>query len=357
MGAEHIQGNYDELDRIAATFDSTAAAVTDMVQQVSRQTQALAEGGWLGLGANRFVQEMQDLVIPGLNRLASALEEARATTQKIGQIFHEAEDEAGKIFSGMDMPAPGPSGKSGELDDAAMVYHGTLTKLNVPVTRSIADNHFNSKRNAYTVSKPTTVTDHPYRSGKTTALKYQVEVGGQKIDVYVPQTPDAKNGNFHTIDQIAKGLAALPEANRKLITRVNVEPGMNPDDAFWQKKYNNPNHRSYMTASPTGVVSIYPSEHPQRQTSLDGNLIHESGHTFSSQKWGSNSTAAAWKPWRDAMAADGNAVSGYSYGSGSASEDFSEAMVVYQAYKGTPQEKAMRAKYGHRFDVLDGLLK
>lgn len=343
-----IQGQYDELTNIVQTFDQMAQQTTQLQQTIQRCVESLQNGGWVGLGAQAFFSEMQSEVTPALKRLGDAMTQGAQTTQQTIQIFRDAEEEAGKLFNGDGgggggSPAPAPNPGDG------------LTKKG-PANGLFGAGHFDAGRAQYTVGKPTEVADHPFRSGKATALKYEVEINGKKLTVYMPKTTDSKNGHFHTIDQVAKGLAALPQASRDVITNVNVEPGPNPGDAYWQKKYNRPDLRSYMTAGESGVVSIYPSKTAQPQQVVDSSMIHETGHILSQKNWGTDYTGDKWKPWRDAMKADGNSVSEYSHGSGSPGEDFAEALLVYQGYKGTKQEADMKAKFGNRYKLIEELL-
>jgi peptidoglycan hydrolase-like protein with peptidoglycan-binding domain len=211
---------------------------------------------------------------------------------------------------------------------------------------------FDAKRAKYKVTGPVDVKSYDFKSGKADALKYEVEIDGKKVPVYMPKNP-SPSLKYHTIDQLAKGLAALPKSSRDLVTAVNAEPQNNPDDAFWAKQYNTPNFHSYMTAGAAGVVNVYPTDPVQSQTFLDGSLIHETGHTLSQQKWG-NDNDPRWKPWQDAMKADG--VHASKYAKNAQGEDFAETLKLYQMVKGTPQEAEMRALMPERFKIIDGLL-
>jgi hypothetical protein len=167
--------------------------------------------------------------------------------------------------------------------------------------------------------------------------------------MFMPKNP---SGSTHSIDEVAKGLAALPEASLALVKRVDVEPNKNPDDAYWAKEYNDPNFESYMTAGGDGVVNIYPV--PQSQDYLDGTMIHETGHILSNTMWGSDTSGKGWDDWKAAAAADKNIPS--EYAKSSPAEDFSETLQLYYQVKGTPQEKVERALYLERFKMIDKIL-
>ncbi len=213
---------------------------------------------------------------------------------------------------------------------------------------------FTAQRRPYTVSAPTAVDSHAFQSGAAPALRYDVTIDGRTVPVYMPATTDPANGAFHNIDEVARGLAALPAANLALINSVRVDPQRNPQDAHWATTYNDPNFRSYMTAGADGNVSIYPSATATpAQSVVDASFIHETGHVLSGQRWGADSDAR-WQPWQQAMASDGLRISNYA--KNSQGEDFSETLTLYQMVRGTPQEAEMRALMPERFRILDEML-
>ena len=209
-------------------------------------------------------------------------------------------------------------------------------------------------REPYTVHGPTAVPGHGFRSGTADANRYEVEIAGRRIPVYLPAQPNAANGNFHSIDQVARGLAALPASSRAVVNQVSVDPAQNPDDATWAQRYGDPNVRSYMTAGADGNVTLYPTLSTPSQDAIDGSLIHETGHTLSMRTWGNDSNGSRWNDWRTAIQNDGIRASRYA--ANSPGEDFSESLVLYQRVRGTPQEAEFRAMMPERFRILDGMV-
>ncbi len=204
------------------------------------------------------------------------------------------------------------------------------------------------------VSGPTEVPGYAFRSGKADAHRYSVEIDGKKIDVYRPKTLDPKAGITTSLEQIQKGLAALPPESLRLVRSVSVNPGQNPDDARWALQYRDPNFRSYMTADENGQISIYPTTDPLSQTVVDTTFIHETGHTLSLIQWGKPSTDKRWNGWKAAIEKDKLHVSGY--GRASISEDFSESLALYMTYRRRPEMAELRKIYPNRFKILDGLI-
>lgn len=236
------------------------------------------------------------------------------------------------------------------------------------VSASTVPGQFDANRKPYTVDGPEEVAAHDFHSGSSAALKYTVEIDGKKIPVYMPKNPVAGE-NYHSIDEVAKGLASLPEVSLGKVNSVSVDPNQNPDDAYWAKEYNQPGFRSYMTAGADGNISIYPSSgSTPQQNVLDSSLIHETGHTLSKQLMGETSDKlrgikdfigdlfgkTTWADWKSAMKKDG--VSASQYAKSSPDEDFAETLTLYMMVKGTPQEAELREIMPERFALMDSIL-
>lgn len=218
---------------------------------------------------------------------------------------------------------------------------------------SVIDASFDSRRAQFAIRGPTPVEAVSFASGEAPGLRYIVTIGGQDVPVMLPAEPNAEAGHFHTIEEVARGLAALSPALRAEITEVQVNPNPNPNDDFWAQRYGNPEFRSYMTAGADGIVGIYPCRYPQPQGNLDGSMIHEVGHVVSQRAFGSPSDPR-WQQWQRAMEADPVAASGYARSS--QGEDFAEFLQLYETVRGTPDEPHMRRLFPNRYRVLDQVL-
>jgi len=207
-------------------------------------------------------------------------------------------------------------------------------------------------RAPYTCSEAKDAGEVTFTSGKAAGVTRDVKIGDQSIKVTLPKNPPA-GSNLPTIDEVAKGLAALPPASRALVKEVMVEPNQNPSDSYWATKYGDPNFRSYMTAGSDGVVNIYPTTHKQTQTVLEQSMIHETGHVLSRSKWGQDGDAR-WDDWKKAITSDGVVASRYA--KNSQGEDFAESLTLYMNVKGTDREAELRALMPERFKLLDKLL-
>lgn len=203
----------------------------------------------------------------------------------------------------------------------------------------------------HTLHGPTDVPNHAFRSGAAAAQRYEVEVAGRRVPVYVGNPPGA---NAHSITEVAKGLSTLAPAALDSLKHVQVNPGQNPDDAHWARVYNTPNFRSYMTAGAAGVIDLYPPSGNASQAQLSNSLVHEVGHIVSQRNFGTNYQSRDWSRYQSAIAADG--VSPSRYAMNSPGEDFSEFLTLVTAVRGTPQEAELRALMPNRFEAAAALL-
>jgi WXG100 family type VII secretion target len=100
MDASIIQADYDELERVARLFEEQATKTAEMNRRLHASVEQLERGGWLGQGSQAFYREMGDNVLPGVERLTNALEEAGIQTKQISDLIRTAEEEAASIFKG-----------------------------------------------------------------------------------------------------------------------------------------------------------------------------------------------------------------------------------------------------------------
>ena len=97
MAAEEIRADYDQLAHIASRFTNQSQQIQHMTQKVQRSMETL-HTGWEGRGSHAFFNEMQEKVLPGVNRLHQALQQAAHVTQQISHTVSQAEDEASAPF-------------------------------------------------------------------------------------------------------------------------------------------------------------------------------------------------------------------------------------------------------------------
>jgi WXG100 family type VII secretion target len=98
MPAPKIQADYDGLSEIANKFSQESGQTEKLMNEIANLVGSLQDGGWIGLGANNFFQEMESLVNPGVGRLIKALEDASSASKRIADALQQAEDECSGYF-------------------------------------------------------------------------------------------------------------------------------------------------------------------------------------------------------------------------------------------------------------------
>jgi hypothetical protein len=222
----------------------------------------------------------------------------------------------------------------------------------------------------FTKAGPTDVKDHPYRSGKADAKKTDVTITStwpdgatqfHTIPIFEPKAfaPPKPGRVLPAVDDMAKVLAEIPVQSRAIITRVDLHPKPNPDDAIWQADPNyNPSGGefvSHMTCGSDGIVDVFPASANANLIEVETTLIHETGHAISNKKWGDDTTKAKWDDWRKARTADGISVS--KYGDSSDAEDFAESWMLFSTAYGTALEAEVRTLIPNRVKLMDSFIE
>lgn len=96
--ADKIEANYETLENVANIFQQNQDQLNNMMQNIQSKMETLLSEGWIGRGSEAFQAEMTDEVLPKLNRLVNAMDEASSVTRRIIQTMEESEDRAGQFF-------------------------------------------------------------------------------------------------------------------------------------------------------------------------------------------------------------------------------------------------------------------
>ncbi len=161
---------------------------------------------------------------------------------------------------------------------------------------------------------------------------------------------------YHTAAQAADAARYLPKDSRARVKSIVINRGVNPDDAYWAKEYKRPDFHSYMTAGEKGIITIYPNNKPlPGKDSMRSALMHETGHIWSYQKWGTDKAKNGWVDWKKAMDSDKTWVS--EYAKSSIAEDIAETFKLYGSTFGGPNFKGHEAATPKRFAMLAKELK
>jgi WXG100 family type VII secretion target len=96
--ADLIEVDFAKLDQVHKKFTEQAEAFNKTLRDVRAKLEPLQGGGWKGDAADAFFKKMNDVVLPASNRLHKALNEAAATTKRVGDTAHNAEQDAVNAF-------------------------------------------------------------------------------------------------------------------------------------------------------------------------------------------------------------------------------------------------------------------
>ncbi len=98
MSSDVIQVDFEVLNQIAQRFGQQAESTAHLINLIHSRLAPLQDGGWQGQGADAFFAEMEKDLLPGLQRLQFALEQASQTTDIVGQVLDEAQQEGASRF-------------------------------------------------------------------------------------------------------------------------------------------------------------------------------------------------------------------------------------------------------------------
>nr|MCW1971163.1 WXG100 family type VII secretion target [Anaerolineae bacterium] len=98
MPASMIKADYNQLTDIAKQFGGESDQLNAMVNAIKQGLDPLQGGDWQGVGAELFYAEMNNEVLPALQRLAKAMSAAQNTCNKILGMMQRAEDDASMLI-------------------------------------------------------------------------------------------------------------------------------------------------------------------------------------------------------------------------------------------------------------------
>lgn len=100
MANSIISVNYDELTQIAKQFHSESEQYTELHAQTRQRAEAL-RNEWQGDAAQAFFREMDDKLLPSIQRVSGALLSSETVLKQIIQIIHDADEETASYFKGL----------------------------------------------------------------------------------------------------------------------------------------------------------------------------------------------------------------------------------------------------------------
>lgn len=148
MSTDIIQAHYEQLNAIADRFGQQAETIREMLDRTRRNADVLIKGDWEGNGIDAFSTEMDGTIYPALDRLISAMIQARSVTLEVKEIIWQAEQEAANPFrvndeSSIPLNSNGsqPNEKGGSFWDkwGEWVHSGLDAAGFIPLVGEVAD--------------------------------------------------------------------------------------------------------------------------------------------------------------------------------------------------------------------------
>ncbi|MGB8213740.1 MAG: WXG100 family type VII secretion target [Anaerolineales bacterium] len=93
--------NYDDLQNIVNRFRSEAQEIDGMLKQTQGKVESLHNNQWIGQGADKFFNDMEQTVLPATSRLVIALGTAGDVVQKIETTIRSADESTKSYFNNL----------------------------------------------------------------------------------------------------------------------------------------------------------------------------------------------------------------------------------------------------------------
>jgi len=105
-----IRVDHEALAQIAGRFGQQSEAAEHMLHAMRGTMEPLANGGWIGQGADAFFAEMNSDMFPAVQRLSEALAQAGFVTTQLSGLMQQADEEASFGFRDGDGDGGGRAG-------------------------------------------------------------------------------------------------------------------------------------------------------------------------------------------------------------------------------------------------------
>ena len=104
MATPEITATYADLEQAIQQLDALAGRADEILKYVS-DTRGGLNGEWMGFGYNKFAQEMDGEILPGMQKLGNALRTASMTVSKISTEFVTTESTGEQMVQGISAPS------------------------------------------------------------------------------------------------------------------------------------------------------------------------------------------------------------------------------------------------------------
>jgi len=95
------QINYDDMNGIVKTLKAEEDEIMNLMKQTKNKVDHLHGNQWVGEAADRFFNEMEQVVLPAMARLARALGVGADVAQEIMNTIRQADEETQSYFNNL----------------------------------------------------------------------------------------------------------------------------------------------------------------------------------------------------------------------------------------------------------------
>lgn len=99
--ADTTQVDYEQMQAIIKQLKAEEAEMTMHLRATRAKVEHLHGNQWVGQGADKFFTEMDQVILPAMERLVHALDVAGNVAQQIVTSFRQAEEETKGYFNNL----------------------------------------------------------------------------------------------------------------------------------------------------------------------------------------------------------------------------------------------------------------
>lgn len=99
--ADTTQVDYEQMQAIIKQLKAEEQEMAQLLKATHSKVESLHGNQWVGQGADKFFNEMEQVVLPAMSRLVHALDVAGNVAQQIVNTFRQAEEETKGYFNNL----------------------------------------------------------------------------------------------------------------------------------------------------------------------------------------------------------------------------------------------------------------
>jgi hypothetical protein len=190
---------------------------------------------------------------------------------------------------------------------------------------------------------------------KTPAIRYELSIrGNRKVEIVFPSNIP-ENTRLKILNELNGFYQSVGDSWTQATHKVVFDPKNSPDDAYWQKEYNNPFHRGAASGG-NGTITFYNGiKHFD-----SGTFWHEFGHNYAKEVWKGTEPPehhADRQRWEAAYKEEASSIS--SYAEVHLQEYVAEAIRVFaqKRAEGNGTWQRWREKHPLTIELLDPLFR